>query len=155
MRYLTFVLALVAAPAFADCPDPNLEGPTYEATGPELIAPRDWDVRAQGDTVVPCAQWAETGVLSGDLDGYLPLAPTARFELSGLGSHILMVMARAECRPILAARTGDGLWYFGETANGREEIVLWGAGDGPMQVWVGSGDPDGCDAILTLETFDH
>jgi len=87
--------------------------------------------------------------------GRLPIAPTAQFQLSGMGPHILMVMAQASCGAVLAARGGNGVWYFGETSNAREEIVLWGAGDGVLQVWVGSQTEQSCEATLTLETFDR
>lgn len=155
MKVLSLIATLGVSPAFALCPDPDLGGQWYAATGPELIAPQSWPVRAEGTQVAPCADWQEAGIASGELAGFLPVAPTAVFELDGMAPHILMVMAEAQCRPVLAARTGDGLWYFGETANGRQEMTIWGAPDGPLQVWVGSATPEGCDGTVILETFDR
>lgn len=155
MRVLILALTVLAGPAAALCPDPSLDAPAFVATGAELIAPQSWDVQAGvGDGMV-CGTWVLAGVDAGGTDAFLPAAPSATFGLTGLGPHILMVMAQADCAPVLAARTHDGVWYFGETANGREEIVLWGASDGVLQVWVGAQASDGCDAELTLETFDR
>jgi len=132
-----------------------MDGVAYLVAGPDLIAPQTWDVRAQGDVAVPCQGWIAQGLNAGVVEGFFAQAPTAIFRLSRMGPHILMVMAEGECGAILATRTGDGLWSFGQTRNGREEITLWGAGNGPMQVWVGSATAQGCDAALTLETFDR
>lgn len=145
----------VAGVAAADCPDPALGGARFAATGPDLIVPQRWELPARGDAIAPCPDWAAGGVVSTELQGYLPIAPTAVFELDGMGPHILMVMAEAECDPLLAVRAANGLWHFGETANGRQEVVVWSAPDGPLQVWLGSGDATGCTGSVILETFDR
>ncbi|MEL6960548.1 MAG: hypothetical protein AAGL89_16515 [Pseudomonadota bacterium] len=155
MKYLAACLAVMATPAFADCPDPNREGPNYASNGADLIIPQVWEARAEGDLVAPCTEWTETGLVSGEMAGFLPEAPTAVFDLDGLGPHILQVRAVAECRPILAVRSGDGLWFFGETKNGKQEVTLWGAPDGPLQVWMGAETPEGCDGLIELETYDR
>ncbi|MEN8841502.1 MAG: hypothetical protein ABF254_14660 [Octadecabacter sp.] len=155
MRWSFLIVALWASPALASCPDPDLGGASYAAVGPDLIVPKNWDVRAVGQHPAPCEDWAEIGIAAGNLDGFLPAAPTAVFELDEMGPHILMVMARAECNPVLAVRSGDGLWHFGQTANGREEVTLWGAPKGALQVWVGAATREGCDGTVTLETFDR
>ena len=156
MRLSIFIAALWASPALAICPDPNLTGAGYAAVGADLIVPQHWDVRAMGQHSAPCEDWVATGVVTGDLAGFLPTAPTAVFELDGMGPHIMMVMAQAEeCHPVLAVRSGDGLWYFGQTANGRQEVTLWGAPNGALKVWVGAVTPEGCDGTVTLETFDR
>lgn len=152
---ITFLMLVFVSPAFAVCPDPNLGGQRYASTGGDLIAPKRWPVRAQGTHVAPCAGWAERGIAADDLAGFLPVAPTAVFELEGMAPHILMIMAEAQCRPVLAARTWDGLWFFGQTANGRQELTIWGAPDGPLHVWVGAATRDGCDGTIILETFDR
>jgi hypothetical protein len=139
----------------AACPDPDLAGERYAAIGVDLIAPQSWDVRAVGQHPAPCDDWTATGIVSGNLSGFLPAAPTAVFDLDGMGPHILMVMAQADCRPVLAVRSGDGLWYFGQTANGRQEVTLWGAPNGELKVWVGAATPEGCDGTVILETFDR
>jgi hypothetical protein len=149
------LLCAAANQAVAQCPDPTAPTVTYAASGPELIAPQSWSVMAGGEVFVPCPAWVLSGVMSGGFKGYLPAVPTATFQLVGMAPHILMVMVEAECAAIVATQTGDGLWYFSETCGTREEITLWGAGDGPMQVFVGATEPEGCDAVLTLETFDH
>jgi len=154
MKNLLAALMLFGTPAWASCPDPELAGEGFVATGPSLIAPQSWEVVAGGDVAAPCADWAEQEI-AGDIEGYVSVAPTAVFELSEMGPHILMVMARAECGAVLMARTGDGLWFFGETAADREEITIWGAPNAQMQVWVGSKSADGCPAEVTLETFDR
>ncbi|SLN59475.1 hypothetical protein PSJ8397_03162 [Pseudooctadecabacter jejudonensis] len=141
--------------AQASCPDPFLPAETYNATGPDLIAPQSWAVQATAEAQVPCADWAENDVLTHELVGYLPIAPSAVFNLEGMAPHILMVMADAQCDPILAVRSGDGLWHFGQSANDRQEVVVWGAPDGPLQVWVGSARQTSCDATVILETFDR
>ena len=155
MRIFALCLIGCASGAAASCPDPTLDAPRFDATGPELIAPQSWPINVEGEEAVPCAQWALQGSMPLDLDGYLPVAPTAVFDLEGMGPHILMVMAEARCEPILAVRSADGLWHSGETANGREEVVVWGAPDGPLQVWVGARDQTTCDGTVTLETFDR
>lgn len=155
MRLSVLFAALWASPALAMCPDPNLEGARYVAAGPDLIVPQHWDVRASGQHPAPCDDWVATGIISGNLAGYLPSAPTAVFELDEMGPHILMVMAQAECSPVLAVRSGDGLWHFGQTANGRQEVTLWGAPNGALQVWVGATTIEGCDGTVILETFDR
>lgn len=108
-----FCIALVS-PAFALCPDPTLDSARYSATDSWLLTPQSFDVRAQGDHIMPCADWALAGVNTGALAGYLQLAPTAVFDLAGMAPHILTVEARAECDPVLAVRSGDGQWFFGE-----------------------------------------
>ena len=140
MKRLCFLMGLWASPAFAQCPDPSLEGATTAATtGPDLIAPQMWDVFARGEVSVPCENWAELGVDTAALDGLLPVAPTMVVDLSGMAPHILMVFAEAECRPVLAVRSGDGQWYFGEPRDGRHQVTIWGAPDGPLHIWVGAG----------------
>ena len=120
-----------------------------------MIQPQNWEVVADGAVAVPCEDWVAQGISAERIDGFLPALPTAVFDLEGLGPHILMVMAQSQCDPRLAVRTLDGLWHFGEKANGRQEIVVWSASDGPLQVWVGAGAQEQCDATLTLETFDR
>jgi len=133
-----------------------MDAQTYFATGPELIAPQSWDVSVAGRHPAPCEAWDEAGIVNGQLDGYLPEAPTAVFELEGMAPHILMVMAEATCEPVLAVRSADGLWHFGERRNDRQEATIWGAPDeGPLQVWVGATTEAGCDGTLILETFDR
>jgi len=72
-----------------------------------------------------------------------------------MGPHILMVMAEATCGPRLVVRTGDGIWHVAEQNNDRQELVVWSAQDGPMQVWVGAETQTECSATLILETFDR
>lgn len=72
-----------------------------------------------------------------------------------MAPHILTVRAAAGCRPVLAVRSGDGLWFFGETKNGKQEVTLWGAPDGPLQVWIGAATPEGCEGEIELETYDR
>ncbi|MCF2903520.1 hypothetical protein L0666_00835 [Octadecabacter sp. CECT 8868] len=155
MKHIAAFFALCAGPVFADCPDPSLDAPFFEASGPDLIAPQSWDVRATGEHVVPCGAWALNGLSDDRVKGFLPLAATARFELDTMGPHILMVMAEAECSPVLAVQDSRGVWYFGDTANGREEVTVWGASDGPLHVWIGSTEQTACEGTLTLETFDR
>lgn len=160
MKLLSAVIApafcaALASPVFALCPDPSLEGATYDATGADLISPQSWDVRAQGDHIAPCANWALADWNTGGLSGYLPLAPTAAFDLSGMAPHILVVAAQAECRAVLAVRSGDGQWFFADQTAAGPQVTLWGVPDGPLQVWVGSLSEAGCDGALTLETFDR
>lgn len=154
MRYVLFLILLGSGVA-AQCPEPVFGDGEISATGADLIVPQEWSVTAQGENVAPCADWIEQGVVSDQVDGFLPFRPTAVINLSEMGPHILMVMADAQCEPRLAVRTLDGLWHFGEQANGRREVTIWGAPDGPLQVWVGSGTQDQCEATLTLETFDR
>jgi len=147
---------LLAGTAAAQCPDPNLSAETFSATGPDLIAPKTWEVAATGALPVPCADWEDTGIVHGDLYGFLPQAPTAVFELVDMGPHILMVMAEASCDPVLAVRSADGLWHFGEVRNDRQEVTIWGApSEGALQVWVGSATEVGCNGTVILETFDR
>ncbi len=149
-------LCLCAGAAAAQCPDPSLGGDRYAATGPELIAPQRWEVTAVGGDLAPCEDWQTEGIVTGDLEGFLPTAPTAVFELAGMAPHILMVMAEAACDPVLAVRSADGLWHFGEARNDRQEVTVWGAPDeGPLQVWVGSATEAGCEGSVILETFDR
>ncbi|SMX32223.1 hypothetical protein [Octadecabacter ascidiaceicola] len=155
MIRLSVLLALCGAPALAQCPDPSLDAVQYDASGPELITPQTWEVQVGGAFLAPCPQWAVAGIDVQDLDGFLPAAPTAVFGLDAMAPHILMVMAQAECTPVLAVRSGDGQWFFGSDANGRQEVTLWGAPNGPLQVWVGAATPDGCAGTVTLETFDR
>lgn len=154
MKMLFVLFVLCAGSAAAACPDPSLGQDPIAASGPDLLAPQRWTVTVDGAEQAPCATWRDGGVIEA-IDGYLPVAPSASFELSGLGPHILMVMAEATCSPILAVQSADGLWHFGETANGREEVVVWSASDGPLQVWVGSTEQTQCDGVVVLETFDR
>ena len=109
-----------------------------------------------GSDPAPCDTWQAEGIVTGDLAGFLPTAPTAVFELEGMAPHILMVMAEASCDPVLAVRSADGLWHFGEARNDRQEVTVWGAPDeGPLQVWVGAGTEAGCEGTVILETFDR
>lgn len=155
MKYLVLLLTLCASPAVAQCPDPGFDAPRYVTTGPGLIAPQTWDVVAIGGQAAPCDDWIARGVFTDGLTGFLPVAPTAVFDLDGMAPHILMVMAQADCAAVLAVRSGDGQWFFGGTARGREEVTLWGAPNAPLQVWVGTLGGDSCAATVTLETFDR
>lgn len=141
--------------AFASCPEPGDHIDAVVVSGPELIKPQSWDVVAHGEFAAPCTAWARQLGGVQPVSGYLPSAPSARFDLEGMGPHILMVMAEASCDPRLVVRTGDGVWHVGEPANGRQEIVVWSAQDGPMQVWVGAGSQTQCHAKVILETFDR
>jgi len=155
MKYLILFLCGFAGSAAASCPDPRVESPHFSATGPDLLAPQSWDVEVRGEAQVPCDEWVVTDVAPDHFDGFLPIAPTAVFDLDGLGPHILMVMAQGQCDARLLVRSSNGLLHFGETANGREEVVVWGASDGPLQVWVGAATQTACDGTVTLETFDR
>jgi len=157
MIRFAFPLCLLAGAAGAQCPDPPLSADTFAVAGPELITPRTWPVEAIGRHSAPCAEWeTETGIVYGDLEGYLPEVPTAVFELDNMGPHILMVMAETACDPVLAVRSADGLWYFGERRNDRQEVTIWGApNEGALQVWVGAGAETQCDGTVILETFDR
>lgn len=139
----------------ASCPVPVAIAPSFAATGAELIVPQTWDVMAKGEHEAPCDAWREAQVNTGELSGFLPQTPTAVFDLSGLAPHILMVMAQSDCDAVLAVRSGDGQWFFGQDANARQEVTLWGVQDGPLQVWVGAQTPETCEATVTLETFDR
>lgn len=155
MKFLILPLSLLSAPAFASCPDPAADAPSWSATGPELIAPQSWELPFGGETQVPCGEWAFDGRGAALEGGFLPVAPTAVVELSGMGPHILVARATASCEPILAARTPDGLWYFGETRDIYQEITFWGSPSGPLQVWLGAAGRDGCTGTLELETYDR
>ncbi|AKS46511.1 hypothetical protein SAMN05444287_1627 [Octadecabacter temperatus] len=155
MKYLIPLLSVCATPVFADCPDPSIDGPEFSVTGAELIAPQSWDVQAHGTHVAPCAGWDGAFIQTDRVAGFLPIAPTAQFQMDEMGAYILMVVVQAACDPVLAVRSQDGFWEFGETANGRQEAVLWGAPNGGLQVWVGSAERTSCDATVTLETFDR
>lgn len=162
MRRFTLIPTLSAAlcaawgaAAAAECPDPFALAAQSSATGPDLIVPQRWDVRAGGDLAIPCEGWREAGVILNGAEGFLPAAPTRLFDLSGLGPHILVVRAYAVCDPVLAVQGGDGLWYLGEENGSAREVTLWGASDGILKVWVGSGDTNGCDAQIELETYDR
>lgn len=148
-------LILVGTHAAAQCPSTDEDGARFFASGPDLISPESWDVVADGVHGAPCDGWVAQGVAGDQVDGFLPTSPTAIFELDGMAPHILMVMADAQCSPRLVVRTGDGIWHFGEHANGRQEVTVWGTPDGPMQVWVGAEEQTQCEATLTLETFDR
>lgn len=154
IRYFLF-FAAIGTGAVAQCPEPVLGVGEFRASGANLIVPQDWAVTANGEIAVPCGEWAQQGVQSDQIDGFLPSRPTAVIDLEGMGPHILMVMAQAQCEPLLAVRTADGLWHFGEQGVERQEATIWGAPDGPLQVWVGSKGQEQCDATLTLETFDR
>ena len=155
MRWMVFLMVCWSGPAWALCPDPALDAPSYAATGADLIVPHQWPVTVEGAHAAPCAAWRLQGMSHDMVDGFFPLAPTARFELEGMAPHILMVMADAACSPVLAVRSADGQWHFGQTANGRDAVTIWAAPDGPLQVWVGSTRQESCDGVLTLETFDR
>lgn len=146
---------LSVTPAVASCPLPTLDQASVAVTGADLIIPQSFDVDAHGVHPAPCPAWQEAQVNTGALTGYLPEDPTAVFDLSGMGPHILMVMAQADCTPVLAVRSGDGQWFFGEDRNARQEVTLWGAPDGILQVWVGSLTGETCEGSVTLETFDR
>ncbi len=154
IRYIA-ILLFIGSSAAAQCPEPVLGPGEIAASGPELISPQHWPVIAEGQIAVPCEDWGSQGVQTDRIDGFLPDRPTAVFDLDEMAPHILMVMAQAQCDPRLAVRTADGLWHFGERANGRQEVTVWGAPDGPLQVWVGAGTQMQCEAQLTLETFDR
>lgn len=155
MKILSLFFIGLAASASASCPDPTLDAPRYSATGPELIAPQAWPVDVLAEAVAPCPDWRMQGTVPEQVEGFLPVAPTAVFDLVGLAPHILMVMAQAPCDPLLAVRSPDGVWHFGETANDREEVVVWSASDGPLQVWIGSRGASACSGDVILETFDR
>lgn len=148
---------LAGSAAAAQCPDPvgDQDSVRISASGPELIIPETWDVVAKGVHEAPCDGWVDQGVAADQVDGFLPASPTVVFDLEEMAPHIFMVMAEAQCGPRLVVRTGDGLWHFGEQANGRQEVTVWGTPDGPLQVWVGTEAQTQCDASLTLETFDR
>ena len=154
IRSLLFI-SFIGSAAAAQCPEPVLGAGDYSASGPDLITPQSWSVAAQGDIAVPCDDWLQQGVQTDQIDGFLPSRPTAVIDLEEMGPHILMVMAQAQCSPRLAVRTLDGLWHFGTQANGRQEVTIWGAPDGPIQVWLGAESQNECEATLTLETFDR
>ncbi len=155
MRTAIICMCLWASQAAAQCPEPSVAETGIAASGPDLIVPKSWEVTAVGAHAAPCQVWADQGVNAQSIDGFLPVAPSATFELAGMAPHILMVMAEAACDPRLAVRTGDGLWHFAQSANGRQEVVVWSASDGPMQVWVGAADQTSCEASVILETFDR
>ena len=153
--FLLFALFVTGATRAWACPDPAVPAPTIAATGPELLAPRSWPITAGGPDGAPCPLWVETILGVPDEGARLPRAPSLQVRLTGMGPHILMVRAQAPCDPVLIARTGDGVWYFGEAGDAGPQATLWGAADGILQVWVGAREERGCGGTVTLETFDR
>lgn len=120
----------------------------HELTGRDLWSPERFRVRAGGEF-----QLMTCGTLGW---GHVRLAPDFMFDLTRMGRfRRLHLRSNADCDTVLLLRDPLGRWFFdddsgvGQTAS----LSLADPVDGAYAVWVGSYQPEGCIARLTLETF--
>ena len=131
------------------CPDPDIAPvERHAAKGRDLWRPARFDVIAGGGH-----QLINCDVMGW---GHVRTAPDFVFELSRMRRfRRLHLRSNAVCDTILLLRSPSGRWFFdddsgvGQTAS----LSLSDPEDGVYAVWVGSFQPEGCDARLTLETF--
>jgi hypothetical protein len=151
-RFAALLLCLVwfgwPSPALA-CPSAGVAAvETHALTGRSLWSPKRFDVRAGGEhALIFCdgLGW-----------GHVRLAPDFMFDLTRMGRYRrLHLRSNAPCDTVLLLRDPLGRWFFdddsgvGQTAS----LSLGKPVDGAYLVWVGSYQPEGCLAQLTLETF--
>ena len=131
------------------CPDAEMAPmEAHAAKGRELWNPARFAVQAGGDyQLLDCALigW-----------GHVRQAPDFVFDLTRMRRfRRLHLRSNAACDTVLLLRAPSGRWCFdddsgvGQTAS----LSLADPEDGAYAVWVGSFRPEGCDAVLTLETF--
>jgi hypothetical protein len=135
-------------PALA-CPEPGAAAvETHALSGRSLWSPKRFMVRAGG----------EQGLIfcDGLGWGHVRVAPDFMFDLTRMGRYRrLHLRSNAPCDTVLLLRDPLGRWFFdddsgvGQTAS----LSLAKPVDGAYLVWVGSYQPEGCVAQLTLETF--
>ena len=138
----------------AACPDWSLSGDSYRASGDDLYQRRAFPVVAGGsNTISGCRirPQSDTG------DGWVATRPDFTFDLSRMDRYRLVVSAYSKCDTVLLINTGQANWYFDDDDGGDldPQITLTRPSNGWLDVWVGTYDPQTCDATLTLETFDR
>lgn len=140
---------LLSLGAVVACPDPEIAPVArHEATGRDLWRPARFEVIAGGGHALfgcDLIGW-----------GHVRSAPDFLFELTRMRRfRRLHLRSNAACDTVLLVRSPSGRWFFdddsgvGQTAS----LSLSDPEDGDYAVWVGSFQPEGCAARLTLETF--
>lgn len=133
----------------AACPDP-LRPPMelHEVSGRELWSPDVFHSRAGGDHRLLACGFRSHGYVAGPPDYAFDLTRMERYDR-------LLLRANASCDTVLLVRDAAGRWHFDDdSGTGRTaSISLARPASGRYYVWIGSYQPRGCDARLTLETF--
>lgn len=131
---------------------PSISDPaaiTMSTTGEDLWSPNGYMVVAGGDIDLSnCPEVPGVGLVFRNAD--------FEFSLSGLAAYnMLQLRVVGDCDTVLLVNDSTGLWHFSDDANGsfHPVIDIVGASDGVFDVWVGSFNPEVCNAELTLETF--
>ncbi len=136
------------------CPDWTQSGATYEASGAALYQARTFPVVAGGsNTISGCRIRPQTDTG----DGWVATRPDFTFNLSGMERYRLVISAVSKCDTVLLINTGQANWYFDDDDGGNLDpaITLSRPSNGWLDVWVGTYEPQNCDATLKLETFNR
>lgn len=153
MRILLASILLFFSMAFAAaaCPSWQLGGATYNFTGNDLYAPKNFGVQAGGQNSLSNCGLGNLG------SGYFRSPPDYSFNLSGMEQYRLVVDVDAQCDSALLINTANAQWLFDDDSNGnldpRIEITDIAQMNGRVDIWVGTYGGGSCNATLNLETF--
>jgi hypothetical protein len=150
------VLSSAAGTAAVACPDFTIAPQqSFQATGKELYAPRQFEVGAGGQHALgDCPQIRPSTDVGA---GYFPASPDFSFALSGMQPYRLVISVVSRCDAALLINTATATWYYDDDDNGNLDplITLTQPADGRIDIWIGTYDGSYCDAVLQLETFDR
>ena len=154
-RFLTLpatgaVLALgLATPAFANCPDYQLNGVFMNQDAETAWVPQSFQVMAGGN-----ANLGACGSLPGS--GFMTAAPnfTINYDDRGMGRD-LEFRVESSCDTVLLLNDAGAAWHFNDDEDGtlNPRLRLGAAPSGIYDVWVGTFGNTTCQANLTIETF--
>lgn len=152
VRAATLALMLSAGPALA-CPDYDYAArENYHVRGSWLDEPVGFYVIAGGRfALADCPKVT----LPDDAPGFFEDAPDFSFQLSEMTGRRLLLRVQSECNAALLINSASGTWFYDDDDNAESEldpqILLTRPDDGRLDLWVGSHEPGGCYARLTLQ----
>ena len=151
---LTTAFVLAAGGAMA-CPNIGMNGATINASATQLYSPHNYNVVAGGSSDLSrCGIKTYNGVQP---TGWVMDAPDFELNYYKDSNYSLELRVVSNCDAVLLINDGDGDWFFDDDSNtasaGDPLMRINNPASGTYDIWIGTYDPQTCDAQLQIETF--
>lgn len=137
------------APIPANCPNPDLIGPSLTLTGAQLVTPQAYIAQVTGGQDVTLCQ------ISMDAWGFASQAPQFTLNMSQMNGFLFQTEVSSDCDPTLLLRDAFGQWHFNDDGpNGLQPRleVDGGSLNGQVDIWVGSFGGSECQGQISFNT---
>ncbi|MEM7724282.1 MAG: hypothetical protein AAF376_18205 [Pseudomonadota bacterium] len=137
------------APIPANCPNPDLIGPSLTLTGAQLLTPQAYLAQATGGQdielcQIPIQPW-----------GFASQAPQFTLNMSQMDGFTFQTEVSSDCDPTLLMRDAFGQWHFNDDGpNGLQPRleVDGGSLNGQVDIWVGTFGGSECQGQISFNT---